>query len=122
MNSRNTWLARQVPLCLIQLSTGHNALKVAVLSRVWHWTTCPPLVSLGLFIFVNVSDHIYSNIYRCRAHILLWAPDSVAPAPVFRTRALVQQPSSPHGLKCQVCCQRLTFCRFCMPKPHTPAS
>src|SRR6266481_3287199 len=81
MNSRNTWLARQVPLCLIQLSTGRNALKVAVLSRVWHWTTCPPLVSLGLFIFVNVSDHIYSNIYRCRAHILPWAPDSVVPAP-----------------------------------------
>jgi len=57
MNWKNTWQHPQACMCLTQLSTGQDGMRVAVLWLVWHWITCPSPVSIvhfDLFFFVLI--------------------------------------------------------------------
>jgi len=56
-NWKNTWQHPQACMCLIQLSTGQDGMRAAVLWLVWHWITCPSPVSIihfDLFFFVLI--------------------------------------------------------------------
>ena len=54
MNWKNTWWHPQAHMYLTQLSTGQDGMRAAVLWLVWHWITCPCLVSIIHFDFFFV--------------------------------------------------------------------